>query len=58
MWGLTFSFSSPVAKIYKRTMAVDQCALCVRKEITVKIEKQPCLRRYISHKGNSPSDSM
>ena len=34
MWGLTFSFSPSVAKIYKRTMAVDQCALCVRKEIT------------------------
>ena len=43
MWGLTFSFSPSVAKIYKRTMAVDQCALCVRKEITVKMKSSLAL---------------
>ena len=43
MWGLTLSFSSSVAKIEKRTMAVDQCALCVRKEITVKMKNNLAL---------------
>ena len=58
MWGLTFSSSSSVAKLYKRTMAVDQCALCVRKEITVKMKSSLALEPTYHTKENSPSDSI